>query len=211
MGTYKKTYAELSDKEIVSSILSGNEEAMSYLLYCRYRKDLCFYAYQYYNSIAYLEDLTNELYILLKGKNADWAPLRSFNWNCKFRTWFCLVASRLFLEQKKKLLSSEEEPSPIEPAPAEKNQNLVILLEAIDRLKNELYRYILIKELEGYNHQEIASMLVQKRRETGTATQYKGKEVVPDAHYVDMNKARALKELKVQIEKIKKEWYADKR
>jgi hypothetical protein len=82
-----------------------------------------------------------------------------------------------------------------------------MILEAINRLDNEDYRFILIKELEGYNHKEIAEMMAIKRKEEQKVTFYNGKIVIPDAHYVDMNKARALKEVKVIVEQIKKEWY----
>lgn len=90
------------------------------------------------------------------------------------------------------------------------NDRLVILMEAINRLKNMDYRFILIKELEGYNHEEIAKMLALKRKKDKKETFYKGKLVVPNAHYVDMNKARALKEVKLIVEQIKVEWYGNK-
>ncbi len=210
----------MSDKEIVDLIIAGNEEAMLYLLYDRYENDLKFYAWRYYNSLEYLEDLTNYLYIQIKGKNGDWQPLKSFQWKSKFRTWFCSVASHLFLEKREELigLGAKEDsivvncgdnPLP-EPEPEPTNQKLVMLMEAINRLKNDDYRFILIKELEGYNHKEIAQMMVAKRKEEKKETYYNGKVVIPDAHYVDMNKARALKEVKAIVEQIKKEWYENK-
>ena len=76
--------------------------------------------------------------------------------------------------------------------------------------ENDDYRFILIKELEGYNHKEIAEMMVAKRKKENKVTFYDGKIVVPDAHYVDMNKARALKEVKAIVEQIKKDWYENK-
>lgn len=212
-----KPYKDFSDKEIVNLIIAGNEEAMLYLLYDRYEKDLKFYAWRYYDSLAYLEDLISDLYTQFKGKNGDWQPLKSFQWRSSFRTWFCSVASHLFLEKKKELIdlggkdssieiNNGEDPMP-EPKPERVNQNLVMILEAINRLDNEDYRFILIKELEGYNHKEIAEMMAIKRKEEQKVTFYNGKIVIPDAHYVDMNKARALKEVKVIVEQIKKEWY----
>ena len=213
-------YSNLTDKEIVELIIAGNEEAMLYLLYDRYENDLKFYAWRYYDSLAYLEDLTNYLYIQFKGKNGDWQPLKSFQWKCKFRTWFCSVASHLFLKKRDELIglggkddsivvNGGDNPLP-EPAPEPVNQKLVMLMEAINRLENDDYRFILIKELEGYNHKEIAEMMVAKRKKDNKATFYKGKIVVPDAHYVDMNKARALKEVKAIVEQIKKDWYENK-
>ena len=215
-----KSYNDMSDREIVACIIEGNEEAMLYLLYDRYEADLKFFAWKYYNSLAYLEDLINYLYIQLKGKNADWQPLKSFQWKSKFRTWFCSVASHLFLEKREELiglggsedsimLNDGDKPFP-EPKLEPVNQKLVMLLEAINRLNNDDYRFILVKELEGYNHQEIAEMLEAKRKAENKITFYNGKIVVPDARYVDMNKARALKEVRVIVGQIKKDWYGNK-
>ena len=215
-----KSYGDMTDKEIVDLIIAGNEEAMLYLLYDKYENDLKFYAWRYYDSLAYLEDLINYLYIQFKGKKGDWQPLKSFQWKCKFRTWFCSVASHLFLEKRDELIGlggkdgskgtdGGDKPLP-EPKPEPENQKLVMLMEAINRLENDDYRFILIKELEGYNHKEIAEMMVAKRKKENKVTFYKGKIVVPDAHYVDMNKARAIREVKAIVEQIKKDWYENK-
>ena len=215
-----KSYGDMTDKEIVDLIIAGNEEAMLYLLYDRYENDLKFYAWRYYDSLVYLEDLINYLYIQFKGKKGDWQPLKSFQWKCKFRTWFCSVASHLFLEKRDELIGlggkdgskgtdGGDKPLP-EPKPEPENQKLVMLMEAINRLENDDYRFILIKELEGYNHKEIADMMVAKRKKENKVTFYKGKIVVPDAHYVDMNKARAIREVKAIVEQIKKDWYENK-
>ena len=215
-----KSYGDMTDKEIVDLIIAGNEEAMLYLLYDKYENDLKFYAWRYYDSLAYLEDLINYLYIQFKGKKGDWQPLKSFQWKCKFRTWFCSVALHLFLEKRDELIGlggkdgskgtdGGDKPLP-EPKPEPENQKLVMLMEAINRLENDDYRFILIKELEGYNHKEIAEMMVAKRKKENKVTFYKGKIVVPDAHYVDMNKARAIREVKAIVEQIKKDWYENK-
>lgn len=215
-----KSYGDMTDKEIVDLIIAGNEEAMLYLLYDRYENDLKFYAWRYYDSLVYLEDLINYLYIQFKGKKGDWQPLKSFQWKCKFRTWFCSVASHLFLEKRDELIGlggkdgskgtdGGDKPLP-EPKPEPENQKLVMLMEAINRLENDDYRFILIKELEGYNHKEIAEMMVAKRKKENKVNFYKGKIVVPDAHYVDMNKARAIREVKAIVEQIKKDWYENK-
>ena len=213
-----KSYRDMTDKEIVDLIIAGNEEAMLYLLYDRYENDLKFYAWRYYDSLAYLEDLINYLYIQFKGKKGDWQPLKSFQWKCKFRTWFCSVASHLFLEKRDELIGlggkdgskgTDGGDKPL-PKPEPENQKLVMLMEAINRLENDDYRFILIKELEGYNHKEIAEMMVAKRKKENKVTFYKGKIVIPDAHYVDMNKARAIREVKAIVEQIKKDWYENK-
>lgn len=212
-----KSYKEMTDKEIVNLIISGNEEAILYLLYDRYESDLKFYTWKLYNSLVYLEELINCLYIHLKGKHGDWQPLKTFQWKCEFRTWFCSVVYNLFLKKRNELIGfacnkdsivvNSGEKSLPEPVLESTNQRMVMLLEAINRLYNDDYRFILIKELEGYNHNEIAEMMVMKRERENKVTYYKGQIVVPDARYIDMKKSRALKEIKIIIEQIKKEWY----
>lgn len=78
-----------------------------------------------------------------------------------------------------------------------------IMLEAINKLKNEEYRLILIKDLEGYNHAEIALMIAEKRKREGKQRMYNGKIVVPDAYSVDRDKARAIVELRKIMQQIK--------
>ena len=214
-------YGTLTDKELIDLILDeGNEEALLYLIYERYERKLKYYAYRYYDSLEYYEDLCNELYLHLKGKDGDWSVLHNFQWRSSFATWFSLVASHLFWKKRDELIGREddfgskregegEQPIP-EPPIEPENEKRVMLLEAISRLKDEDYRLIIIKELEGYNHKEIAEMLVEKRKRDGKVSYYNGKEVVPDARYVDMNKARALKEIKAHVEQIKQKWYGNK-
>ena len=212
----RKSYKDMTDSEIISLIVAGNEEAFLYLIYDRYESDIKFYTQRYYNTLYYLEDLISYLCIHLKGEAGDWQKLKSFKGKSSFRTWFCIVVSHLFLEKRKELIglgtmedSIGENPLP-EPVEEATNQNKVMVMEAIKRLKNEDYRFILIKELQGYNHKEIAEMIAKKRIKENKVSYYNGKVVVPDAHYVDMNKARALKEVKAIVELINKEWYENK-
>ncbi len=199
-------YNSLSDRDLVAAVLDGDEEAMLYLMYERYYDDLRFYAWRYYGNFDYLDDLVNYLYMQFKGKNADWQPLRNFQWRCTFRTWFSSVASHLFLEKKSELMEyealSEQEPEP-------ENEKAVMLMEALSRMQNDDYRFVLIKELEGYNHKEIAEMLDRKRARENRTHTYKGQVVVPNAQYVDMVKSRAVRELKAVVEQVKKEWYGN--
>lgn len=221
MNKTSHAYIALTDKRLITLVLDeGNEEALLYLIYERYEKKLKYYAFRYYDSLEYYEDLCNELYLHLKGANGDWSVLRSFQWRSSFSTWFSSVASHLFWKKRRELLGlgddsdsidvdNGEQPLP-EPKPETENEQRVMLLEAINRLRDEDDRLIIIKELEGYNHKEIAEMLVEKRKREGKVTYYRGKVVVPNARYVDMNKHRALEEIKVHVEQIKQEWYGNK-
>lgn len=214
---YKTDYTQYTDREIVEEILAGNEEAALFLLHEKYVKDLRYLVNKYYQSLSYLDELTDELYILLKGKKGDWIPLRNFNWQSSLRTWLCTVASHLFITKKKEMIDFTIENSSIlnesiytKDYVQRRGDNQVILMEAINRLQNDVYKFILIKELEGYNQKEIAEMLAEKRRIDKTSRKYKGNEVVPNAGYVSLNKARAMKELKKMVEIVKNEWYGNK-
>lgn len=210
-------YALLSDKEIIDLVLLGNEEAILYLLYDRYAKDIEFNVWRYYGSLAFLEDLTHELYLHLKGKNADWHPLTTFQEKSQFRGWFSSVISHLFQKKRKELIDFEDKSDSIEESgnkpqfseAEEENSNLVILLEAIGQLGRSDYRFVLLKELEGYTPEEIARMLGEKWKKENRVPVRKGKEVEPTAAYVYMIKARALKEVKIIVERIKRKKYED--
>lgn len=216
-------FATLPDKKLVSLILDGNEEAGIHLVYVKYDKDIDYHILRYYDNLRYKDDLTNYLYLQVKGSKGDWTPLRSFQWRCSLRTWFSSVASHLFLEKKKELIGLGDVSTSIDTPEGEKfakrivqdankNAKLVMLMEAINRLDNEDYRFILIKELEGYSAKEIAQLLGQKRiDENRLKKRSNGSSITPTADYVYMIKNRALKEVKVIVEQVRKEWYGHKR
>lgn len=213
-----KPYHKMTDMELVDLVMADDGEALDYLIYQRYENDLRFCVWKIYGSFDYYDDLCSELCGHLKGKNGDWSVLRTFQWRCSFRTWFCKVSKSLFLDKRNKLIglppndasirvvSYGDRPLP-EPECDSENQQMVMFLEALTRLNNEEYRLILQKELEGYNHAEIAEIIAAKRKKEGRESYYNGHLVVPDARSVDRDKHRALKRVKEIIEQIKKEWY----
>lgn len=216
-------YATLPDKRLVAMILDGNEEAGVHLVYVKYDKDIDYHILRYYDNLRFKDDLTNYLYIQVKGVKGDWSPLRSFQWRCSLRTWFNSVASHLFIEKKKELIGLADVSTSIDTPEGEtlakriiqdekKNAKLVMLMEAINRLENEDYRFILLKEIEGYSAKEIAQLLEAKRiEENRLKKRPSGKLITPTADYVYMIKNRALKDVKVIVEQVRKEWYGHKR
>lgn len=216
-------FALLPDKKLVLMILDGNEDAGVHFVYVRYDKDIDYQILRYYDDLRFKDDLTNYLYIQIKGSNGDWSPLRSFQWRCSLRTWFNSVASHLFLEKKKVLIGLGDVSTSIDTPEGEtyagrlvqdekKNAKLVMLMEAINRLKNEDYRFILLKEIEGYSAKEIAQLLGKKRiEENRVKKRPSGALITPNADYVYMIKNRALKDVKVIVEQVRKEWYGHKR
>lgn len=198
-------YSLLSDKEIVDQILSGNEEAMMYLLFDRLAKDIRFFAYKIFGTLDFIDDLTTDLYLYLKGTNLDWELLKSFQFKSSLRTWMSSIISRFFIKKRKEMLATEVLESTIDTAitiylddqtQMTRDSRLAIVLEAINQMKNEEQRLILIKELEGYNHTEIAQMIAEKRKCEGVRKTYKGHEVVIDARFVNIQKQHAVEQLK---------------
>jgi len=198
-------YSLLSDKEIVDQILSGNEEAMMYLLFDRLAKDIRFFAYKIFGTLDFIDDLTTDLYLYLKGTNLDWELLKSFQFKSSLRTWMSSIISRFFIKKRKEMLATEVLESTIDTAitiylddqtQITRDSRLAIVLEAINQMKNEEQRLILIKELEGYNHTEIAQMIAEKRKCEGVRKTYKGHEVVIDARFVNIQKQHAVEQLK---------------
>lgn len=220
----KKTinYAKLTDIEICDLIINdGNEEAVLYLIYDRFADDIRYKAYSIFKTLEYLDDLTQILYIHLKSSDVDWQTLRSFRNDSKFRTWFIgSVVNNLFLSKRRLMIGVEKfhnllvEADPDKPMPEpkpepHKDERMVLVLEAITKLKNDEYRLVLLKELEGFNHEEIAKMIEEKRKRENKIVMYNKQVFVPNAHYVDMIKARAVKELKPIVEQIKNECYGN--
>ena len=205
-------YSLLSDKEIVDQILSGNEEIVLYLLYDKFAKDIRFFAWKYFETLDVVDELTDELYEQLKGSQLDWKPFRSFKFTSKLRTWMSKVIINKCKEKRKKMIDEANRQQSIDIATAEYTRTLgqttsdpriPIMLDAINKLKNEEYRLILIKDLEGYSHADIALMIAEKRKREGKQRMYNGKEVVPDAYSVDRDKARAIIELRKIMQQIK--------
>lgn len=211
-------YTKLTDLEIRDLIINGNEEAVLYLIHDRYAKDIRNKAMSIYKTLYYIDDLNQILYMHLKGNNADWQTLMTFKNKSSFKTWFIYsVVTNLFLEKRELLIGSDKFHNLIKETDSDnqipdtvsdqEKEKLTMVLEAIGRLKNDEYRLILIKELEGYKHDEIAKMIAEKRKKENKVATYRNELVIPNAQYIDMIKARAVKEVKIIVKQIEKEWY----
>lgn len=218
-------YKTLTDRELVTLTLEeGDVEAVRFLIYVRYEKLLNALIYRYCGTSIYNEDLLVELIALLLGKDGDWAPLRSFQWRSSFKTWLTRVASHLFNKMRDRLIGEEvlESSMPTDAngklasinreveQPEQQNEQMVILLEAINRMKNDEYRLILVKILEGYSPKEIAAMLNHKREREGLQRKYKEKVVALNVEYVHMTKPRAIAAVKPIVKQVQEEWYGNK-
>lgn len=217
---YRLDYTILSDKEIVEKILAvpHNEEAAVFLLYNRYNPLL----HKIYNDITddwrWFDDCVIELYMHLRCKDGSWNTLVSFTWRCKFVGWLKPVARNKFLDVLPKLIENGGSNVSLDSYDSEKpkvqlsddeesferRQSKVLLMEAINLLKDEDQRFVILKRLEGYNSKEIAILLQKKWQKHGIEKYNNRKElVIPDAAYVDVRTQRAKENLRIIIVELK--------
>lgn len=93
---YHQSYKEYDDHNLINLVLSGNNEAMLFLLFDRYAPLLKKLCHRYYGDVFYLEQLQVNLLIHLKSN--DWHALRNFGWRSSFGTWLGIVAGRHFIK-----------------------------------------------------------------------------------------------------------------
>lgn len=220
---FKHKYIDLTDKEIVSKIITlpYNDEAATYLLYDRYSPKFRKLCKDIYNNLDWYDDCMDDLFDYLKGKELDWNKLRTFEWRCQFSTWIGTTARHRFIEIKPYLIGKIENPLSINGncnddenshtiqlpdggvEEYEERERKIILMEAISLLQDEDQRFVIIKRLQGYNSKEIA-ILLQKRWAKHGIVKYNNKKqvVIPDAAYVDVRTQRAKENLKNIITKL---------
>ncbi len=212
---YKIDYSIFSDKQLLERILSesGDDEAAIYLLHVRYAPLLHNIYKRFTKKNTWFDDCLDELFIHLKGKDGTWHALATFEWRSTFGYWLRGVAWNKFNDIIPKLIENnglnvsmdeEESGKPKIQIPDgiggdyERRQRKVMLMEAIGLLKDEDYRFVILKRLEGYRSAEIAVMLQRKWEKCGIK-KYNNKEelVVPDAGYVNVCTQRAKKILRI--------------
>ena len=230
--TFKKAYKDQTDKELVELVIAvpHNEEAAAFLLYNRYDPLLHKIYRNFMRDNYWYDDCVDELFMHLRGRDANWDVLSSFEWRCTFGSWLTRVAKRKFqvllprlIENGGRNLSIDDE-DPEKPKVQlpdggdedyERRQRKVMLLEAIGQLKNEEERFVVLKKLEGYNSEEIAIMIQKKWKKLGIVKYgyKKDKEgdddskrikeiVVPDVSYVDGRVQRAKENLKTIMQEM---------
>jgi RNA polymerase sigma factor (sigma-70 family) len=219
---YHLPYEEYDDKKTIELVLSGNAEAMLYLIFKKYTPLLKKLYRRYYGSTDnyyYLEQLQVELFIHLKSD--DWHSIRDFGWRSSFGTWLGTVAGNLFIKKMSELIGIEKYPVSIgedeengeidlpDPGhPHEDDIHMIMLIEAIQRLEDKDQRFVLLKEFDGYSPKEIASQLELKRRKENRLKINKedGSEIIPTAEYIHMLKGRAKKNLIGITNELRKEY-----
>ncbi|MBQ9474217.1 MAG: sigma-70 family RNA polymerase sigma factor [Bacteroidales bacterium] len=214
-------YKELSDRQNIDLALSGNDEAMLFLIFDRYSPLLKKLCRRYYDNLYYLEQLQKELLIHLKSD--DWRAVRNFGWRSSFGTWLGTVAGNLFIKKMPELIgidkfsvsigndgSEGERDIPAPELPHENDMRMTMLIEAIQRLEDKDQRFILLREFDGYSPQEIAAQLeTYRRKENRIKTREVDghiEEIIPSAEYVHMLKGRAKDNIRVIVNELRKEY-----
>lgn len=218
---YHQPYKEYDDRKLIDMVLSGNDEAMLFLIFDKYSPLLKKLCRRYYGDLYYLEQLQVDLLILLK--NNDWHSIRNFGWRCSFGTWLGIVAGNLFIKKMPELIGIEKYPVSIggdgengeigipEPEPLHDNDmNMIMLIEAIQLLEDKDQRFVLLREFDGYTPKEIAVQLENyRRRENRIKTRMVDglcEEIIPTPEYVHMLKGRAKDNIRVTISELRKEY-----
>lgn len=203
-------YKKLKDEKLCDLFISGNDEAMMFLIQWRYAPLLKKLCQKYYDDLTYLEQLQTELLIHLH-KN-DYHAMRSFGWKSTFGIWLKTVAAHLFLQKKMELIDlaensisigEERDEGQINPPDTiyEENMHMVLLMEGINMLEDKDQRFILLREIDGYKPWEIAKLLYSYRKKEGRVKKRKLangslEEIIPTADYVYMLKAKAMTNLR---------------
>lgn len=217
---YHQDYNKLDDRQLVELVLTGNEEALLFLIFVRYAPLLKKLCRKFYENLFFLEQLQVELLISLK--NDDFHALRSFGWRSTFGHWLGIVAGNLFQRKMPELIGiskftlsigedheNEQVCLPEPEHPHEHDMNMVLLLEAIQILEDKDQRFILLKEFDGYSPKEIAAMLESvRRKENRLKTRVvdgRTEEIIPNDKYIHMLKGRTKENLKEIIRKLKSE------
>lgn len=219
--SYHQSYKEFDDKKLIDLTLSGNEEAMLFLLFERYSPLLKKLCRRYYGDLNFLEQLQVELFIHLKSN--DWCYVRNFGWRSTFGGWLGIVAGNLFIKKMPELIGIEKYPVsigndgddgeidlPEPPPPHENDMHMIMLIEAIQRLEDKDQRFILLREFEGYTPKEIAVQLENYRRKENRIKTHivdgHREEIIPTPEYIHMLKGRAKDNIRVIISELRKEY-----
>lgn len=171
--TKHNKYCHLNDKELITAIVQGDQEAAVYLF-----NEKCGSRLKYLTSIRFrtlqieFEELVNELFIALS--EHDWKALRAFAGHnqarqpCRLENYISLIASRRLYKKMDQAVKEtawilplyEEEDPQIPDEAAEREQLASDVLQAIMAMRNPIERAVLLLyKIEGRDVHEVAAIL----------------------------------------------------
>ena len=187
-------YKPRTDKEIITDIGLGKNtgDALFYLLFGRYAEMLeALFLRQAPGRIEF-DDFMLELDMRLF--NNWYATIISFDESkASFKTYLGKIAHNLLYDMRAREMPVLDVFETLRYAVSGiDDQELFILVDAINSHPDKNSRYVLLKTVEGYKSKEIAEMLTRRRQEEGTLE--KDKTLTPA--YIDTIRSRTLKSLR---------------
>jgi RNA polymerase sigma-70 factor (ECF subfamily) len=142
--------------ELISKVKSGDVEALAEI-YARYSRSLMATAYRLTGNVADAEDVLHDVFLGLP------EALRHYDERGTAESWLKRLTARVALSRirsraQRRESSFAEEPSLDRRAISPINDDWLVQ-RAIDALPESLRTVFVLKEMEGYSHSEIASML----------------------------------------------------
>jgi RNA polymerase sigma-70 factor, ECF subfamily len=151
---------QVEERILVSEAKSGKDEAFTKLFQQNYR-----FLYKYLIKLTLHPDLTEDLIqeTMLKA----YVNLHNFKGEAKFSTWLISIASRLFIDQKRKEKRDKKRYEKIRTDVKQKIKWNVMIngqewsnyLDLFAELEPDVRTPILLRHYYGFTYQEIATML----------------------------------------------------
>ncbi len=178
-----KVVSELNEKEWVALAKKGDTHALAYLFQQNY-SFLVHYLIKLTYSLEVAEDLAQET----MAKAIE--HIMKFNGKSKFSTWLISIATRLYIDQKRKQKredswqSQEQALRMISWQAQSANEDWNNMLESLGKIKDDFRIPIILKHYYGYSYDEIASML-QLAEGTVKSRVHKGIQLVRKELVID--------------------------
>ena len=148
----------MEEKEWVAAAKRGDTQALAHLFQQNYS-----FLVHYLMKLRYSMELAEDLAQETMAKALE--HLTRFKGNSKFSTWLISIATRLYIDQKRKQKRQdtwqrqEQTLRMIKWQSQSANEDWHRLLEVLGELKDDFRIPIILKHYYGYSYDEIASML----------------------------------------------------
>jgi RNA polymerase sigma-70 factor, ECF subfamily len=144
----------MTDKEIVDSFLQTRSEKSFRILYRSQTPGLISFAVRLSGNRFLADDLIQEMWVIAIRK------LDTFQWRSQLRTWLIRILINLAREQHREISKWEEGSNAVTDASVKDSVEIKFDLEqALIALPLGYRKVIMLHDIEGFKHNEIAEML----------------------------------------------------
>lgn len=164
MNTNRQSYyQQLNDKELIVRIVQDDAAAVEYLFFVKCRPMFQRIVYQLFSNNVEIEELIGEFYLYVR-KN-DWAKLKSFEGKSALMTWLTVVATRFFVNNRQDLVNLQDTIAQNVQDLTNQLQsndqaiNKMELYDAVFKMSNPKYRWVILADLNGNTSQEMSIAL----------------------------------------------------